>query len=134
MVRVRLWGHLGGDGLAPGRLTSQSYNPGSVASEPENQPIGQGFEAKQVAQLSRLSRLGLSPQELEKLASQLALIIAAVNKLAEADTSGVDPTAQVGGLSNVWRADEVEAGLSAEEALANASVKEAGLLRVPAIQ
>jgi aspartyl-tRNA(Asn)/glutamyl-tRNA(Gln) amidotransferase subunit C len=115
-------------------LTSQSYNPGSVASEPENRPTGQGFEAKQVAQLSRLSRLGLSPQELEKLASQLALIIAAVNKLAEADTSGVDPTAQVGGLSNVWRADEVEAGLSAEEALANASVKEAGLLRVPAIQ
>ena len=28
----------------------------------------------------------------------------------------------------------LEAGLSAEEALANASVKEAGLLRVPAIQ
>jgi aspartyl-tRNA(Asn)/glutamyl-tRNA(Gln) amidotransferase subunit C len=113
---------------------SQSYNPGSMAPEQENQPEGQGFEAEQVAHLSRLSRLGLTPPELEKLASQLALIIAAVNKLAEADTSGVDPTAQVGGLSNVWRDDQVEAGLSAEEALANAPVQEAGLLRVPAIQ
>jgi Asp-tRNA(Asn)/Glu-tRNA(Gln) amidotransferase C subunit len=46
----------------------------------------------------------------------------------------VEATAQVGGLRNVTRADLVAPGLSAEEALANARVKAAGFLRVPAIQ
>ncbi len=93
-----------------------------------------GIGPQEAANLSRLARLGLSPEELERLGEQLGDIIAAVGKLAEADTSQVDPTTQVGGLSNVTRADEVVAGLSAEEALANAGTKEAGLLRVPAIQ
>ncbi|MHB1525183.1 MAG: Asp-tRNA(Asn)/Glu-tRNA(Gln) amidotransferase subunit GatC [Candidatus Dormibacteria bacterium] len=95
---------------------------------------GPGIGPQEVANLSRLARLGLSPEELDRLGEQLGDIIAAVGKLAEADTSQVDPTTQVGGLSNVTRADEVVAGLSAEEALANAATKEAGLLRVPAIQ
>lgn len=87
-----------------------------------------------VAQVSSLARLGLTPTELEKLAAQLEVIVAAVGKLSSADTSSVEATAQVGGLRNVTRADVVAPCLSAEEALANASVKTAGFLRVPAIQ
>jgi aspartyl-tRNA(Asn)/glutamyl-tRNA(Gln) amidotransferase subunit C len=93
-----------------------------------------GIGPEEVANLSRLARLGLSPEELDRLGAELANIIAAVGKLAEADTGAVDPTAQVGGLRNVTRADQVVPGLSADEALANAPSQEAGLLRVPAIQ
>jgi aspartyl-tRNA(Asn)/glutamyl-tRNA(Gln) amidotransferase subunit C len=88
----------------------------------------------QVAKLSRLARLGLSEEELTQLGNQLADIVRAVGRLAEAPTDQVDPTAQVGGLYNVMREDLVVAGLTQEEALANAASHEAGLIRVPAIQ
>jgi len=105
-----------------------------VATEDTNTSDTRGIELPQVARLSRLARLGLSPEELERLGVQLAAIVSAVGKLAEADTDHVDPTAQVGGLTNVLRHDVVVDGLSQEDALANAASKEAGLLRVPAIQ
>jgi aspartyl-tRNA(Asn)/glutamyl-tRNA(Gln) amidotransferase subunit C len=84
--------------------------------------------------LSRLARLGLTGDELAELEAQLKDIIEAVGKLSQADISQVDPTTQVGGLSNAMRDDVVVPGLSAEQALANAPTTEAGLLRVPAIQ
>jgi len=105
-----------------------------VAGEDGGSGGGTGIGAEAVASLSRLARLGLAPEELDQLGRQMGDIIAAVGKLAGADVSQVDPTSQVGGLSNVTRPDEVVAGLSAEEALANAATQEAGLLRVPAIQ
>ncbi|MHB1577065.1 MAG: Asp-tRNA(Asn)/Glu-tRNA(Gln) amidotransferase subunit GatC [Candidatus Dormibacteria bacterium] len=92
------------------------------------------FEPAQVAHLSRLARLGLTDEELERLRAQLGDIVRAVGKLAEAPTDQVDPTAQVGGLYNVMREDRVVDGLTQDEALANASSHEAGLIRVPAIQ
>ncbi len=94
----------------------------------------QGPGGQEVAKLSRLARLGLTPDELAELETQLADIIGAVSKLSQADISQVDPTTQVGGLTNAMRSDEVVPGLSADEALANAPTTEAGLLRVPAIQ
>ena len=84
--------------------------------------------------MSRLARLGLTSDELAELEAQLKDIIEAVGKLSQADISQVDPTTQVGGLSNAMRDDVVVPGLSAEQALANAPTTEAGLLRVPAIQ
>ncbi len=84
--------------------------------------------------MSRLARLGLTGDELAELEAQLKDIIEAVGKLSQADISQVDPTTQVGGLSNAMRDDVVVPGLSAEQALANAPTTEAGLLRVPAIQ
>ncbi len=87
-----------------------------------------------VAHLSRLARLGLTDEEMEVILPQLRAILAAVDRLQEADVSGVDATAQVGGLYDVMREDQVEPGLTAQEALSNAPSHEAGLLRVPAIQ
>jgi aspartyl-tRNA(Asn)/glutamyl-tRNA(Gln) amidotransferase subunit C len=88
----------------------------------------------EVAHVSSLARLGLSPEELERLAAQLELIVAAVGELSEADVSSVEATAQVGDLQNVTREDVVAPGLSQEQALANSATKEAGFFRVPAIQ
>ncbi|HUY08984.1 MAG TPA: Asp-tRNA(Asn)/Glu-tRNA(Gln) amidotransferase subunit GatC [Candidatus Dormibacteraeota bacterium] len=105
-----------------------------MAEERASAPQAGSIAPSEVAHVSRLARLGLTPSELEKLAAQLEVIVAAVGKLALADTSSVEATAQVGSLRNVTRADEVAPGLSADEALANASVQVAGFLRVPAIQ
>ncbi|MGA7172440.1 MAG: Asp-tRNA(Asn)/Glu-tRNA(Gln) amidotransferase subunit GatC [Candidatus Dormiibacterota bacterium] len=105
-----------------------------MSEERASVPPAGSIAPSEVAHVSSLARLGLTPSELEKLAAQLEVIVAAVGKLASADTSSVEATAQVGGLRNVTRADEVAPGLSAEEALANASVQVAGFLRVPAIQ
>lgn len=88
----------------------------------------------EVAHVSSLARLGLTPGELETLASQLELIVAAVGQLSAADVSSVEATAQVGDLQNVSRADVVSPGLSQEQALANSVTTEAGFFRVPAIQ
>ncbi|MFZ0169112.1 MAG: Asp-tRNA(Asn)/Glu-tRNA(Gln) amidotransferase subunit GatC [Candidatus Dormiibacterota bacterium] len=88
----------------------------------------------EVAHVSSLARLGLTPEELKALAAQLELIVAAVGKLSAADTAAVEATAQVGDLRNVTREDEVAPGLSQEQALANSATKEAGFFRVPAIQ
>ncbi len=105
-----------------------------MAEERGSAPATASIARSEVAHVSRLARLGLSPAELETLAEQLEVIVAAVGKLSSVDTSSVTATAQVGELRNVTRADEVAPGLSAEEALANAGIKTAGFLRVPAIQ
>ncbi|HVC40248.1 MAG TPA: Asp-tRNA(Asn)/Glu-tRNA(Gln) amidotransferase subunit GatC [Candidatus Dormibacteraeota bacterium] len=99
---------------------------------PEQQMESIGLS--EVARISSLARLGMTPAELETLAVQLEVIVSAVGQLSRADISTVPATAQVGELRNVTRADVVEKGLGAEEALGNAGVKAAGFLRVPAIQ
>jgi aspartyl-tRNA(Asn)/glutamyl-tRNA(Gln) amidotransferase subunit C len=92
------------------------------------------IDLSEVAHVSSLARLGLTPEELATLAAQLELIVAAVGKLSAADISSVEATAQVGDLQNVTRGDVVAPGLSQEQALANSATKEAGFFRVPAIQ
>jgi aspartyl-tRNA(Asn)/glutamyl-tRNA(Gln) amidotransferase subunit C len=105
-----------------------------VAAEADGRQSGSSIALSEVAHVSNLARLGLTSSELQTLAAQLEVIVTAVGKLSQADISAVEATAQVGGLRNVTRADQVGPGLSAEEALANAPVQAAGFLRVPAIQ
>jgi len=105
-----------------------------VAEESPGSAPGQWIDLSEVAHVSRLARLGLSGEELEKLAAQLDVIVAAVASLSAADISEVEATAQVGELRNVTRADVPAPGLSAEEARSNAAAQSAGFLRVPAIQ
>ena len=89
----------------------------------------------EVAHVAALARLGLSPAELEQARGQLTAILEAVDRLQAADTSSVAPTAQVGPLRNVMRADDPRPPLPAATALANAGGRQdGGLLRVPAIQ
>lgn len=64
---------------------------------------------QEVEHIALLSRLGLSEDEKEKFAKQLSSILEYVEQLKGVDTEGVIPTAQVTGLENVYKADEVEA-------------------------
>lgn len=105
-----------------------------MAAKRASAPPTGSIAPAEVAHLSSLARLGLTEAELARLAAQLEVIVAAVGQLAAADISSVEATAQVGELRNVIRTDVVAPGLTAEEALGNASVTAAGFLRVPAIQ
>lgn len=60
-----------------------------------------------VLKLARLSRLSLTDDEIEEFSGELSEILQYVEQLQAADITGLQPTSQVTGLSNVMRADEV---------------------------
>ena len=86
-----------------------------------------------VKQIAHLARLSLTPEEEEKIGSQLGSILGYIEKLKEVDVSGVEPTAHAFPLVNVTRPDEVRPSLSNEEALMNAPAQANGLFIVPKI-
>ena len=63
---------------------------------------------KDVEHIAKLSRLSLSEPEKKKFASELSFILDYVEQLNEVDTNKIEPTAQVTGLTNIMREDEVE--------------------------
>ena len=81
-----------------------------------------------------LARLGLEPGEEDFYVEQLGAILAHIDRLGEVDTDAIPPTAQVVPLANRMREDEPSAGLSQEEALANAPEARDGFFVVRAIQ
>ncbi|HLX71578.1 MAG TPA: Asp-tRNA(Asn)/Glu-tRNA(Gln) amidotransferase subunit GatC [Verrucomicrobiae bacterium] len=86
-----------------------------------------------VKYVAHLARIALSPDEEKKLSSQLGNILSYIEKLKQADVSGVEPTAHAFPLVNVTRPDEVRPSMSNEDALRNAPAKANGLFIVPKI-
>jgi aspartyl-tRNA(Asn)/glutamyl-tRNA(Gln) amidotransferase subunit C len=88
---------------------------------------------EQVAHVARLARLRLAPEELETMRAQLSNILDHFEMLQELDVRDVPPTAQVGELVNVMRADELRPSLARDAVLANAPDRQDGMFRVKAI-
>ena len=86
-----------------------------------------------VKYVAHLARIALSPEEEQQLSAQLGNILGYIEKLKEADVTGVEPTAHAFPLVNVTRADEVRPSMSNEDALRNAPAKANGLFMVPKI-
>jgi len=86
-----------------------------------------------VARLAKLARIDLTDEELDHLAPQLAVILESVAKVSEVAGADVPPTSHAVPLSNVYRPDEVQPGLTAEEALAAAPEAEQQRFAVPRI-
>jgi len=62
---------------------------------------------KEIKHIANLARLELTEKELAKYGSQLSAILGYIDQLQEVDTSGVEPTAQVTGLTNVFNEDKI---------------------------
>ena len=62
---------------------------------------------KEIQHIAELARLDLSGKELDIYGSQLSDILSFVKQLQEVDTTAIEPTAQVTGLENVFREDEI---------------------------
>ena len=88
---------------------------------------------EEVQHVALLARLSLSPEELEKMRTQLSQILDYINMLVEVDVREVPPTFQVTDLLNVVRDDIVHPSLSREDVLANAPDQQAGMFRVKAV-
>lgn len=63
---------------------------------------------QEIQHIANLARLELSDQEYEKFGTQLSDVLSYIEQLKEVNTDDVEPTAQVTGLENIWREDEVE--------------------------
>ena len=75
----------------------------------------------EVAHLARLARLALGDDELDRLATQLDVILGAVAKIGEvSDAEGVRPMTHAVPIENVMRPDVVMPSLPRDEVLAGA--------------
>jgi aspartyl-tRNA(Asn)/glutamyl-tRNA(Gln) amidotransferase subunit C len=92
------------------------------------------IEREQVLHVARLSRLRLSDEEIDTLTGELSSVLDHVDKLAEVDIEGVEPTSHVVPLENVLRPDDPRPSLDPEVALSQAPDPYEGAFRVPSPQ
>ena len=86
-----------------------------------------------VLHIAKLARVALTEDEIETFRAQLSEIIGHFDVLNRIDTEGVEPTAQILPLSNVFAADESRPSLPSEVVLALAPLTDDGYLRVRAV-
>jgi aspartyl-tRNA(Asn)/glutamyl-tRNA(Gln) amidotransferase subunit C len=87
----------------------------------------------EVSHVARLARLGLTDDEMDRLASELDHILDAMQALRQLDTSAIPPTAQVIPLRNVMREDVARPSWPVEEVLQNAPAVRDGQFLVPPV-
>jgi aspartyl-tRNA(Asn)/glutamyl-tRNA(Gln) amidotransferase subunit C len=80
-----------------------------------------------------LARIELSEAEKELFEQQLSSILEYFAVLDEVDTTDVEPTYHVIGITDVVREDEPKEGLSQADVLRNAPKKEEGYFKSPRI-
>ena len=94
----------------------------------------QSIDKDVVSHVAFLSRISLNPEELTLYSTQLASILAYINKLNELDTKDTPPTSHaLADLKNRFRKDILKASLPQEEALKNAPASEDGFFKVPQV-
>ncbi|MEI6597066.1 MAG: Asp-tRNA(Asn)/Glu-tRNA(Gln) amidotransferase subunit GatC [bacterium] len=62
----------------------------------------------EIQHIAKLARLELTEAELKKYGGQLSAVLNYIDQLKEVNVKGVEPTAQVTGLENVLRSDEIK--------------------------
>lgn len=87
----------------------------------------------EVKRVAFLARLQMSPEETNRLTTDLNDILNQFARLQELDTTGVEPTSHSIPLQNVFREDEIRPSLSREGATGNAPERRDGNFIVPQI-
>lgn len=88
---------------------------------------------EQVQKIAQLAQIHLEGKETELYQKQLVAILEYVDALQAVDTSDVVPTAQVTGMVNRMRTDEIAPSLSQDEALQNAPERMRGYFKIKAV-
>ena len=78
------------------------------------------IDRQTVVHAADLARIALTEAEIERFTGQISVVLDAVDRLAQVDTSTVPPTASALPIHNVERDDVARPGLTSEQALANA--------------
>jgi aspartyl-tRNA(Asn)/glutamyl-tRNA(Gln) amidotransferase subunit C len=88
---------------------------------------------EEVARVAALARISLGPEELDRLAGQLGVIVEAVRTVTEASGGDVPATSHPIPLVNVFRPDVPGPSLTVDQALQSAPAREADQFKVPQI-
>lgn len=91
------------------------------------------FNLDAARKVATLARLSLSEQELSLYAGQMQNILKFVEQLAEVDTSGIEPLANVTEIPLFLRDDVVNDGNQQQAVLANAPESMEGFFVVPKV-
>lgn len=91
------------------------------------------LDLETVEHIAALARVGLTPEEMERMRDQLSAVLDHISMLQEVNTDAILPTAQVIQQHNVMRDDVVRPSLPREQVLMNAPDQEDGYLRVNAV-
>jgi aspartyl-tRNA(Asn)/glutamyl-tRNA(Gln) amidotransferase subunit C len=84
-----------------------------------------------VLKLARLARLDLTDEEVDEFVLELSNILQYVTQVQDADVTGLQPTTQVTGLTNVMRDDAVvDYGVSRDDLLRLPPATQDGLIKV----
>ncbi|HVP11567.1 MAG TPA: Asp-tRNA(Asn)/Glu-tRNA(Gln) amidotransferase subunit GatC [Phycisphaerae bacterium] len=91
------------------------------------------IDEAEVRHIAHLARLKLTEAEIARFGEQLGSILDYMQKLNEADTTRVEPTAHPLPVCNVFREDEPGAPMDVEKVLANAPDKVSTYFKVPKV-
>jgi len=87
-----------------------------------------------VKYVARLSKIAITEDEAAKFTKELDAILGYVQQLDAVDTTGLQPTYQVTGLTNVTREDAlIDYGVAHEDLLKNAPRSRDGYIEVPKV-
>jgi aspartyl-tRNA(Asn)/glutamyl-tRNA(Gln) amidotransferase subunit C len=78
------------------------------------------IDRQTIVHVADLARIALTEDEIARFTGQLSVVLDAVERLGQVDTSVVLPTASALPIFNVDREDVARPGLTMDEALANA--------------
>lgn len=85
---------------------------------------------EEILKLARLIKLELTEDQIQKYQTEIQAIIKYVEHLQSVDVTGLEPTNQVSGLTNVTRPDEIRESAAPEELLKNVPEQEDGHIKV----
>ena len=84
-----------------------------------------------VFKLASLARISLTDEEVDRYATELSEILQYVEQLSSVDVEGLEPTNQVGGLTNVTRPDEIiDYGYEPKDLLVNGPAVQTDQIKV----
>ena len=86
-----------------------------------------------VKHVAKLARLALPDEKLNQFSGQLAGILGYIDKMAQVDTTGVEPMAQPLPTHNVLRDDVPTAPLRLDQTLQNAPDADPPFFKVPKV-
>lgn len=87
----------------------------------------------EVSRVAELARIDLSPQETQRLAGELDVIVDAIAQISSVVTPDIPPTSNPLALVNVFREDVPEPAMSIEDVMSGAPAHEDGRFAVPQI-
>ena len=88
---------------------------------------------EEIKKIAYLARIELNAEEEKRHAETISAVLDYMKVLGEADTTGIEPTAQVTGLGNVYREDEASGSTIKEDLIKAMPDVYAGQLRVPGV-